>query len=120
MTVIFGRIVAASRVAVCHQLAIFFLQAEDGIRDLTVTGVQTCALPIFPPRLRHVTAAGGGGTACSDRRNAWNRIRNRRSVESEKNRGDGRRAGRWENGHCGGRGRAIRTSVAYLLSTCRF
>src|SRR6266567_387063 len=25
----------------------FFLQAEDGIRDLTVTGVQTCALPIF-------------------------------------------------------------------------
>src|SRR2546430_5349279 len=25
----------------------FFFQAEDGIRDLTVTGVQTCALPIF-------------------------------------------------------------------------
>src|SRR5256886_13594606 len=24
----------------------FFFQAEDGIRDLTVTGVQTCALPI--------------------------------------------------------------------------
>src|SRR5690349_22884716 len=29
--------------AVCH----FFFQAEDGIRDLYVTGVQTCALPIF-------------------------------------------------------------------------
>src|SRR5205085_4837118 len=28
------------------QLPVFF-QAEDGIRDLTVTGVQTCALPIF-------------------------------------------------------------------------
>src|SRR2546430_17683591 len=29
----------------------FFFQAEDGIRDLTVTGVQTCALPIsyLPP-----------------------------------------------------------------------
>src|SRR3989475_1443998 len=27
----------------------FFFQAEDGIRDLTVTGVQTCALPIFGP-----------------------------------------------------------------------
>src|SRR2546430_7738667 len=29
----------------------FFFQAEDGIRYLTVTGVQTCALPIslFPP-----------------------------------------------------------------------
>src|SRR5215467_12046688 len=26
----------------------FFFQAEDGIRDYKVTGVQTCALPIFP------------------------------------------------------------------------
>src|SRR5207244_6761870 len=35
----------------------FFFQAEDGIRDDLVTGVQTCALPIWrsgtrPPRLR--------------------------------------------------------------------
>src|SRR5437764_6140653 len=29
----------------------FFFQAEDGIRDTSVTGVQTCALPIY----RHVT-----------------------------------------------------------------
>src|SRR2546430_9779861 len=29
----------------------FFFQAEDGIRDLTVTGVQTCALPISIIRL---------------------------------------------------------------------
>src|SRR2546430_3504352 len=29
----------------------FFFQAEDGIRDLTVTGVQTCALPISTGRL---------------------------------------------------------------------
>src|SRR5262249_59966700 len=28
----------------------FFFQAEDGIRDWSVTGVQTCALPIFQPR----------------------------------------------------------------------
>src|SRR2546430_12199808 len=28
------------------RLSFFFFQAEDGIRDLTVTGVQTCALPI--------------------------------------------------------------------------
>src|SRR2546430_7424063 len=27
-------------------LFFFFFQAEDGIRDLTVTGVQTCALPL--------------------------------------------------------------------------
>src|SRR2546430_9847478 len=31
-----------------HGWAFFFFQAEDGIRDLTVTGVQTCALPIYP------------------------------------------------------------------------
>src|SRR6266496_2729592 len=30
----------------------FFFQAEDGIRDLYVTGVQTCALPILMLRRR--------------------------------------------------------------------
>src|SRR6266481_8567698 len=30
-----------------HYCFFFFFQAEDGIRDGTVTGVQTCALPIF-------------------------------------------------------------------------
>src|SRR5690606_40966697 len=35
----------------------FFFQAEDGIRDFHVTGVQTCALPIFRiPVLRKVEA----------------------------------------------------------------
>ena len=29
---------------------VFFFQAEDGIRDYDVTGVQTCALPIWKPR----------------------------------------------------------------------
>src|SRR2546425_5829347 len=29
---------------------VFFFQAEDGIRDKLVTGVQTCALPISCPR----------------------------------------------------------------------
>src|SRR5260370_24709345 len=38
--------------AVCEQSTLvlptfFFFQAEDGIRDSSVTGVQTCALPIF-------------------------------------------------------------------------
>src|SRR3712207_8546425 len=31
----------------------FFFQAEDGIRDIGVTGVQTCALPIFGPSREH-------------------------------------------------------------------
>src|SRR5260221_383584 len=33
-------------------LVIFFFQAEEGIRDHCVTGVQTCALPISPARQR--------------------------------------------------------------------
>src|SRR5256885_5192650 len=32
----------------------FFFQAEDGIRDYKVTGVQTCALPISEWRAKHV------------------------------------------------------------------
>src|SRR2546429_7311798 len=30
-----------------RDILFFFFQAEDGIRDVAVTGVQTCALPIF-------------------------------------------------------------------------
>src|SRR5256886_4382700 len=32
------------------EVLLFFFQAEDGMRDLTVTGVQTCALPISAGR----------------------------------------------------------------------
>src|SRR3712207_7086524 len=44
----------------------FFFQAEDGIRDIGVTGVQTCALPICRPerpdaRRRRAEAAHGAG-----------------------------------------------------------
>src|SRR5438093_7482426 len=38
----------------------FFFQAEDGIRDWSVTGVQTCALPIYED---HVRARLGGAVA---------------------------------------------------------
>src|SRR5258708_15281445 len=41
-------------------LVFFFLQAEDGIRDDLVTGVQTCALPIFrDTRSSSICAARG-------------------------------------------------------------
>src|SRR5437867_5133434 len=43
---------------VASLLLFFFFQAEDGIRDRTVTGVQTCALPI--------SAGGGLGAAPRD------------------------------------------------------
>src|SRR3712207_7790629 len=44
----------------------FFFQAEDGIRDIGVTGVQTCALPIYD-------ALGDGGAA-ADRERAGGRL----------------------------------------------
>src|SRR5204863_1918112 len=34
----------------------FFFQAEDGIRDLYVTGVQTCALPIWAIKVIWITS----------------------------------------------------------------
>src|SRR3712207_8628411 len=42
---------------------IFFFQAEDGIRDIGVTGVQTCALPISPFDVREVIARLVDGSA---------------------------------------------------------
>src|SRR5690349_22775283 len=40
-------------------LYFFFFQAEDGIRDLYVTGVQTCALPIYPAECQCGSARAG-------------------------------------------------------------
>src|SRR2546430_7576760 len=54
----------------------FFFQAEDGIRDLTVTGVQTCALPIS----RHTVALHIGGEA---HQGIPQRERSARGVRSE-------------------------------------
>src|SRR2546430_15041604 len=47
----------------------FFFQAEDGIRDLTVTGVQTCALPICPRALACLPAEAPAHPRC--RLPAW-------------------------------------------------
>src|SRR5689334_24857293 len=52
-----------SRVDYCLCLMFFFFQAEDGIRDGTVTGVQTCALPIL---ILPVGAQGKRGMATPD------------------------------------------------------
>src|SRR2546421_7114496 len=45
-----SRVTSASRTG-----TFFFFQAEDGIRDLIVTGVQTCALPISMGRPSRTT-----------------------------------------------------------------
>src|SRR5256885_3339235 len=49
--------VLLERTEVLECVHFFFFQAEDGIRDYKVTGVQTCALPISPHR--SCDAAGG-------------------------------------------------------------
>src|SRR5690554_1157222 len=46
MTTVRPMIITSSVLQVCGHRMIFFFQAEDGIRDADVTGVQTCALPI--------------------------------------------------------------------------
>src|SRR6266576_6357353 len=46
-----------------NSLCFFFFQAEDGIRDLYVTGVQTCALPIFELAYRLTRSSWGQGLA---------------------------------------------------------
>src|SRR2546422_9368557 len=42
------------------RLLFFFFQAEDGIRDVAVTGVQTCALPISAERSSELRPAPAG------------------------------------------------------------
>src|SRR2546428_1033935 len=55
----------------CTLCLFFFFQAEDGIRDLIVTGVQTCALPISSAASSPSDAgAGGAGLADSGRARA--------------------------------------------------
>src|SRR5437879_11807826 len=48
------------RLTCVKTLCFFFFQAEDGIRDTSVTGVQTCALPIYEARSRHNSAYWSG------------------------------------------------------------
>src|SRR5260221_7610789 len=54
--------------SVVSQEFCFFFQAEDGIRDHCVTGVQTCALPIYQKQLRPLLKAAfaHAGTAVLD------------------------------------------------------
>src|SRR2546430_7315221 len=57
--------------SVTYSIFFFFFQAEDGIRDLTVTGVQTCALPISGV---HRDGHGAGYGLCHTGRSPVNGI----------------------------------------------
>src|SRR5256886_9238355 len=83
----------------------FFFQAEDGIRDLTVTGVQTCALPICSGGVPRRDAGGVlarsglGGVSRGDRAKAEGAVRaGERSQETagaqNKTRSEERRVGK--------------------------
>src|SRR5438105_8436768 len=58
-----------SRLDCSFMFFFFFFQAEDGIRDPLVTGVQTCALPIWPGSARRAgsrrRSKGSAGAARS-------------------------------------------------------
>src|SRR5438132_6604896 len=58
----------------------FFFQAEDGIRDHCVTGVQTCALPISRRRTVAAPARARAGAATVRRRAALRPMRRRVRV----------------------------------------
>src|SRR5436305_3001396 len=76
---IFKTFAAEFKVAALKIGFVFFFQAEDGIRDADVTGVQTCALPIYR-RVR--------------RRRRRARLRAARSRRADT-------TARWEAGRCG-------------------
>src|SRR6266446_8114640 len=69
----------------------FFFQAEDGIRDYKVTGVQTCALPISSPKrwalrtqLRILSLSPFQTTSGSEERRVGKECRSRWSPYHEK------------------------------------
>src|SRR5699024_5757754 len=75
----------------------FFFQAEDGIRDRNVTGVQTCALPIFSATSKDILDAGtavhmftGSGNPLSSAAalETISIIENDHLIDNAKNRGD--------------------------------
>src|SRR5437764_12256851 len=95
---------ASQRVA---RSSFFFFQAEDGIRDTSVTGVQTCALPIwdvvlierldlsFGGGLTVLTGETGAGKSIrSEERRVGKECRSRRGADHEKKKHSARRESR--------------------------
>src|SRR2546422_10685556 len=71
-----------------------FFQAEDGIRDVAVTGVQTCALPISAARARRVSHREAGDDQSRGLRSSPPVLCERRHRPSHRRRGPGRHGGR--------------------------
>src|SRR6266478_8390636 len=61
----------------------FFFQAEDGIRLLTVTGVQTCALPICSLPSSHPVRQPGRVRTAPGHCTGWERVPDSPEVEGQ-------------------------------------
>src|SRR5438046_10564283 len=80
----------------------FFFQAEDGIRDWSVTGVQTCALPISSATAAQAPAEWRAGAAVAEvpredparRREGRDLSREARTRQREGRRSEERRVGK--------------------------
>src|SRR5438445_2909038 len=68
---------------------VFFFQAEDGIRDIGVTGVQTCALPIYRKRKGEPRRRARHPDLHGTRRGLHAAHRRRRGREHHVRRGEG-------------------------------
>src|SRR2546423_9073111 len=89
-------------------ITFFFFQAEDGIRDKLVTGVQTCALPICfsSGEVRHIHWKSWGGRSARGRGLTW---------IYKPNGGYYSKPGRIKIGRASGRGRGEILGVAGLF-----
>src|SRR6266542_3711852 len=90
-------------------LFFFFFQAEDGIRDATVTGVQTCALPISRWPGSRVGGRGTGARRAPAWRSAWRCSRSTAATGS----------GRWRTGWWSTTCSASRPSTGWRRSPSR-
>src|SRR5256884_4582548 len=111
-----GTVTSIPETVVYHIECFFFFQAEDGIRDVAVTGVQTCALPIYgdaarrqpatsaPVRLRVALPAlrsrSGRSGSFSERRSQPHRVQRARAGSRSEERRVGKECrSRWSPYH---------------------
>src|SRR2546422_10450262 len=91
-------------------MVFFFFQAEDGIRDVAVTGVQTCALPIWYGAQRYSSGRGRGASRGSGLAWCARRTGATRAVRRQRERQERRRAARRARARRRARGRRIARS----------
>src|SRR2546429_7317366 len=85
------------------ELSAFFFQAEDGIRDVAVTGVQTCALPISPKRVEIVTIVNGPLVPHTEKQRQLLGLRMAQIIRGHRAEGRNPRASSHEHGILGDR-----------------